>query len=349
MTLTNAMPLGRHHARVEITSVPAVSVDQFSVRTTNKNIHLYDLRAITRNASNFMIDPATAQRVLKALTDEDRDLYFYSGSISATNVAIFHNVIEQARSRERSRASLVLTTLGGDAHQAFRLARLFKSHYPRAGARRLVVVGPCKSAGTLIAVSADELAMGPLGELGPLDVQLAKQDEIAVSTSGLDTLEALAVLQRAAFEAFETYMVTIVNRSNGRVSTKTACDIAATIVSGVFRPIAGKIDPLVLAQADRRMRIALAYGKRLRSPNLIGEHKLVDLVRSYPSHGFVIDRVEAERIFERVHGPSEAEESVLGLQYPTGQNEEVVRDVVQDLDSLVRNAAQASAELGSPS
>jgi ClpP class serine protease len=40
------------------------------------------------------------------------------------------------------------------------------------------VSGYCKSAGTLIALGANELAFGEHGELGPLDVQIAKRDEV---------------------------------------------------------------------------------------------------------------------------------------------------------------------------
>lgn len=188
-----------------------------------------------------MIDESQAQQTLKDLEQDDRDLFLFSGEISHQTVSKLIPIVLRAREeRGRGKASLVLTTNGGDAHYAYRLARLFQVLYEGPENFRVVVLGPCKSAGTLVAVGAGDLAMGLFGELGPLDVQLAKRDEIALQASGLDTLGALATVQANAFDAFETYMVTIINRSRGTVSTKTACDIAATIVSGVFQPIASR-------------------------------------------------------------------------------------------------------------
>ena len=133
--------------------------------------------------------------VLEMLEADDRDLFCYRGVISYENVIRLRQTLLKARLRNRSKASLVLTTNGGDANEAYRLARFFQESYGQLGGFRVVVLGPCKSAGTLVAVGATELAMGPLGELGPLDVQLAKQDEIAIQSSGLNTLGALATLQ----------------------------------------------------------------------------------------------------------------------------------------------------------
>ena len=82
--------------------------------------------------------------------------------------------------------------------------------------------------------------MGPFAKLGPLDVQLAKLDEIALQTSGLDTWGALATLQFEAFNAFERYMLMIIERSGRTVSTNTASDIAATIESGTVRGSTGR-------------------------------------------------------------------------------------------------------------
>ena len=43
----------------------------------------------------------------------------------------------------------------------------------------------CKSAGTILALGADVIIMSQYAELGPIDVQLQKEDEVGESTSGL--------------------------------------------------------------------------------------------------------------------------------------------------------------------
>ncbi|MDE0620724.1 MAG: hypothetical protein OXH83_03530 [Bryobacterales bacterium] len=183
--------------------------------------------------------------------------------------------------------------------------------------------------------------MGLFGELGPLDVQLAKRDEIALQASGLDTLGALATVQANAFDAFETYMVTIINRSRGTVSTKTACDIAATIVSGVFQPIASQIDPHQLSEVERMMAIAQKYGELLGAPNLKNRKNsksLRQLIADYPAHEFIIDIKEAAKVFASVRPPTDAEQVVYAL-FPreveyVSEDDFTINDVVGELESI---------------
>jgi hypothetical protein len=60
-----------------------------------------------------------------------------------------------------------------------------------------------------------------------------------------------------------------------------------------------------VAEFDRAMRIASEYGLRLGKENL-KDGGLNRLVLAYPTHGFVIDRTEAEDIFRQVTRPSES-------------------------------------------
>lgn len=291
--------------------------------------------------SSCMINKERAQELLQALEEEDRDLFFYSGDISQSNPNRFIvTTLLEAQGRARKNVSLVLSTHGGDAHSAYRLARLIQDRYGSNGRFRLVVLGPCKSAGTLVAVGAGELAMSLFGELGPLDVQLRKHDEIAGWTSGLDTLGALAMLQSEAFNAFEHYLTAIVGRSGYTVSTKTACDVSGTLVSGLFQPIASQIDPHRLSEVDRSMKIAQEYGNRLGGPNLKeGEsgRSLKRLISGYPTHDFIIDTKEAREIFETVLPPSVPEMTVVELfsnlvLYPESRVWTV--DVTKTLESI---------------
>ena len=303
-----------------------------------------------------MLRVEQVQQAIKVLDDDSRDLFFYSGDISQANIDRFISILVAAKQcRKRTKVSLILTTNGGDAHQAYRLARLFQDLYGGADNFRLVVQGRCKSAGTLVAMGAGELAMGIFGELGPLDVQLAKLDEIAVRTSGLDTLGALAVLQAEAFNAFEQYLIKIINRSGHTVSTKTACDIASNMVSGLLRPIASQIDPHRLSEVERMMRIAKSYGERLGTPNLKDREAgsaLTRLIRGYPTHEYIIDRKEAGEIFEMVTEPSVAELLVCDLYlgrvlYPNSAEDATIIDVIEQFESIA-GPGNPSADQGNP-
>lgn len=63
---------------------------------------------------------------------------------------------------------VMLCTLGGDGETALRLARQAQS---RCRALTVVVPDQAKSAGTLFALGADRILMGPTSDLGPVDPQ----------------------------------------------------------------------------------------------------------------------------------------------------------------------------------
>ena len=237
--------------------------------------------------------------------DAQSDVYIYNGAVDRSG---FQKLAAAADFEGRcARATLFLTTLGGDPHAAYRIARLLDQTYE---VLRVVVAGPCKSAGTLIVVGAGELAMGILGELGPLDVQLTRPDEVIPISSGLDTIKAYATLDSYIFDSFEHYMLTLVAKSSGSISTKLASEIACQLATGLVTPIASQIDPLRLAEVSRALAIAEAYGERLSAKKCNVKTDTVSrLIETYPAHGFVIDAEEARELFRRVDNltPLEAE------------------------------------------
>ena len=66
----------------------------------------------------------------------------------------------------------------------------------------------CKSAGTIIALGAHKIIMDTFSELGPLDVQLSKENEIGAARSGLLLRASFESLQEIAFDLFEHFMLT---------------------------------------------------------------------------------------------------------------------------------------------
>lgn len=230
-------------------------------------------------------------------TDADCDLLYYSGRIAAPAAREFIDMVLE-KAKHATNVSVFLATYGGDPHSAFRMVRCLKKHYS-GGKIRLLIDAPCKSAGTLFALGVDQIAIGPRGELGPLDTQLSKQDELIFMNSGLDILQALSVVTANAFDSCFSNMIDIIKRSGGSISTKTAAEIASSVTTGVFQPITAQVDPLRMGEAHRSMRIAREYGERLKSP-LLKPGMLERLVQDYPSHGFVIDKEEAEKYFSRV-------------------------------------------------
>lgn len=220
--------------------------------------------------------------------EADADLVLFSGSINDFTADRLADVIGD-RSDRATNVTLILTTHGGDPHAAYRVIRTLRGAYASI---RVLVAGRCKSAGTLMAIGADTVAFGPCGELGPLDAQMARPDELAFRNSDLDITRALAVVLDHANGAFLENLSALAPL----ISTKLAAEIAVNLTAHLFAPISGQIDPLRLAEAQRASQIAIAYAERLGTSNLKAG-AVETLTQKYPAHGFVIDRSEAESLF----------------------------------------------------
>jgi len=233
----------------------------------------------------------------------DTDIYLFSGPIDTAAVAKLMDAHPFAE--QRTNCALILTTYGGSPDAAFMLARFLKRKY--RGKFLVYIFGTCKSAGTLIAIGADEIVMAPHGELGPLDIQLAKEDSLWDRNSGLDIFAALGVLNTQAYAYFEHQFSQLLARSGGQISTRTAADIATSIATQLLTPITAQIDPLRLGSMHRAVEITRQYGELLQPHRA----SVVDqLITGYPSHGFVIDFEEAQALFGCVREP-EADERLL--------------------------------------
>lgn len=230
--------------------------------------------------------------------------------VSASNVDVlmFNAQIQRNRDmrllkkvvsrQRRPNVFMILVTAGGDPDAAYRISRCLQNHYDKF---TVCVSGICKSAGTLIALGAHELAFTENGELGPLDIQMAKKDDLWDQESGLTTMTALTALHENAQDAFDHFLVSLTTRSGGRITVKTASEIAAKLTQAIYAPISEQIDPIHMGEVSRSMAIAQHYGKRLvdKGKNF-DEEKLNTLISEYPSHSFVIDREEATLIFKNV-------------------------------------------------
>jgi hypothetical protein len=143
--------------------------------------------------------------------------------------------------------------------------------------------------------------MGDLGELGPIDVQIVKADEMDEEKSGLVTEAAFEKLQQEAFKMFMGFMREL-GKTEYRITLKTAAEISRHLSVGLIAPIFEKMDPVIVAEDYRSTRLAWAYAERLNvySQNLIRRpdfDALETLLTGYMSHGFVIDLAEAKNLF----------------------------------------------------
>ncbi|WP_052043721.1 SDH family Clp fold serine proteinase [Oligella urethralis] len=239
------------------------------------------------------------ERVYKYITENDTDLIIYRGDIGRNGYDRICDILDSKT--KKSNIILILDTLGGDPNAAYRIARAIIHHY---GAKnfKVAITSYCKSAGTLLCVGATELIFFDRGEMGPLDTQIIKQDEIAQRSSGLDILRGLSYLNSQAVETFKSYLFDLTGSMG--ISTKTASEIAANITKGLYTPIYEQIEPLRLGEMNAALQIAHEYGTRLNEKSeALKEDSLSKLIHAYPTHSFVIDRAEARTLFNNVSHP----------------------------------------------
>jgi hypothetical protein len=249
------------------------------------------------------------------ITDRlDTDIVYFSGMV---NFGDDKRLLSQFPDKKRRKnLLLLLSTFGGSADAAYRFTRCIQETY-KQGKFSVFVHTFCKSAGTLIALGAHEVVMSDGAELGPLDVQIRKPDEIDERMSGLTPMQALSTLRAEAYQAFEHFFGNI--RRNTGFTSRTAGEIAASLTTGLFASIYGQLEPMRLGENDRAMRIGEEYGRRLTDigKNLHAD-ALLDLITAYPSHEFVIDRSEAGKLFKRIRSPEEDEWTLASLLEPYG-------------------------------
>jgi hypothetical protein len=237
-----------------------------------------------------------------AANEQQSDLYLYNGPVNDNGYAQIIGAISAPK--QAKKAILLITTFGGSAESAYKIARWFQRFYPEFW---LYPTSVCASAGTLVAMGAFGLFMSPFSELGPLDVQLTKKNELDETKSGLVTKAALQKLQESALSFWEYFMLEIKRKGGPNLSFDTCSNIASSVCSAVFGELYKKIEPEILGQDDRDLKVAQEYGMRLANwgKNIV-EESIKTLVEGYPSHNFVIDKEESATLFEKVFFPPQS-------------------------------------------
>jgi hypothetical protein len=197
------------------------------------------------------------------------------------------------------RLDLVLITQGGLAAAARRLALLLHEY-----TERLTILVPHRawSAGTLLCLAANELVLGPMAELGPLDPRIGavrgselRGDLLEGTGPGVVSAEDIRAFRELAREWFgvddPASRVQVLGLLSQRVSPVS--------LGGFFR-------------ADRLVRQIAAELLAFQLPDAAGRAELVDrLVSGYHAHDHAITRSQARSLGLRVTDADADEESLL--------------------------------------
>ncbi|MFM7735684.1 MAG: SDH family Clp fold serine proteinase [Alphaproteobacteria bacterium] len=205
-------------------------------------------------------------------------------------------LIEQvARWQPREAIDVLLCTNGGSIDGAYRILREIRRRYRTV---TLFVPAFAKSAGTLFALGADEIVMGPLGEFGPMDAVNALAMSAPLGRDGSSLLPGIAieVLRNSATEWVRdaAEAVAVVTGGGPRDTMGHAIDLVTKLTA----PVLAQVTPETLAASTRQTNLGRHYGGRVSERyrghlrRSVTKRQVERLVVGYPSHGFVIDYEE---------------------------------------------------------
>ena len=184
-------------------------------------------------------------------------LLFVSRTIQHSDVLAVRAALEEERG---AHLDLIVSSPGGNVEAAYLVARELRRRF---ASLTVFVPFQAKSAATLLCLAGDELILGSLGELGPLDQQGDEKQKAdgPLSTSRLLPFKALQQLQNGATELYEEVVSRVSQKSGMRLFE--ACSKAAELTQGLYGPLFGQLDPAHLAESARGLEIGVEYAERV--------------------------------------------------------------------------------------
>jgi hypothetical protein len=123
-----------------------------------------------------------------------RDVLVFAADLNKDNAAIAIGyadllpINDQLSNLHGIALDLILETPGGSGEVAEDIVRILRGKYKEIA---VIVPGWAKSAGTIMAMAADELLMGPASALGPIDAQLVYQGKRFSADALLDGMDKI--------------------------------------------------------------------------------------------------------------------------------------------------------------
>ncbi len=178
---------------------------------------------------------------------------------------------------------MILLSNGGEIGSAYLIGKLCREY--SHGKFLISVPRQAKSAATLLCCSADEIHMGSLSELGPIDPQINRLPALGLKNS----VEHIAALVKETPESAEMFA----------------------------KYLYYSLKPIDLGYYERVAESAVQYATMLLDTHRDGLPKKPEviaysLVYRFKDHGFVIDKGEAQRIFGNTIVKTDTPEYQLG-------------------------------------
>lgn len=189
---------------------------------------------------------------------------------------------------------LVLSTTGGNVTTARQLALLLREY-----TEHLTILVPyrARSSGTLLCLSADELVLGPMAELGPIDPHISSAGPPPPDAPGM--ISALDI--RAFREMAEQWFGVTREEDRLQVLALLAQRIFPTSLAAFYR-----FEQMTEQIANELLAYQLPGAKESDRQQIVNQ-----LIKGYYAHDYVLSRSEARELGLRVRFTSLQEETLL--------------------------------------
>lgn len=190
---------------------------------------------------------------------------------------------------------LVLHSYGGAVDTPYKVVMLIREFCEEFA---VIVPFAAKSAASMIVLGADEVVMGPISELGPID-PLVKHP----------VYEDILVPVQAVWHCFD-YLQRSIASSND-----------PGITGFMVTPLLNKLDPWLIGDYEKTIKASRQYSETLLSRYMLkNDHARVPIVtqaltEGYFSHGYPIGRLEAKELGLNVTEASGEEWDIIWKLY----------------------------------
>jgi len=253
-------------------------------------------------------DKAAADALLGRLEQERQHpaIVYWTTQLAKISVGAELPIYDQLRKLGRQDIiDLVLFTNGGDTEAPWRLISILREF-----CNTLAVLVPHRavSAGTVLALGADEIVMTPLSTLGPIDP--SRTHPLLPRREGARESEPISVQDMRHAMQF----IKDAADSGDQGGTPYTPSALAKIFSALF----DKIHPLAIGAIEQSYALAKLVAKRCLGTHMTGAdaedeiNRIVDtLCDDYKSHAYQISRREAREIGLKVHDASPVVDAIM--------------------------------------
>lgn len=165
-----------------------------------------------------------------------RDILVFASDMNKANAAIsigYADILpigDQLQNLTGASIDLILETPGGSGEVAEDIVRLLRDKYEDVG---VIIPGWAKSAGTIMAMAANEILMEPASALGPIDAQLAWQGKFFSADALLEGIEKIKREVEQTGVLNKAYIPILQGISPGEIqSAENALAFAKELVTG---------------------------------------------------------------------------------------------------------------------